>query len=243
MAPSDYIHGQLYHIPVNDLHFDPNQSAVEINEEVILDKLTRLIKEHGFFQPVFFRKTPEGQLQLILGGRRLLAAKHAGWDVIPAIYCAKKYCEVTFIKNLLLQDLTPIERAEAYQQAVAYQFTKNQLAEIFQSSPEEIDAYLALTKLPEAIKDGCRNSSQYRLEDLHRLVGMQDDLQWDAWKRLCSQECVCDTSTMLEDCIQGCRQLATLLGCAGESMASEKLQTLKPYLQQLRQRLDELQND
>ncbi len=238
MPPQEYTHGQLYYLQLDSLHFDPEQSQSEINEETILKNLTRLIKEYGFFQPVFFQKTPSGKLQLILGGRRLLAAKKAGWETIPAVYCDKKHCEITLVKNLLLHDLTPLERAEAYQQALAYRISKQQLASIFQSSIANIDDYLSLTKLPDPIKDKCRGSRMYSLEELRDLVHLPEPQLWEAWQQLCDEQDISEADAALRACIQAFNQLTSALDNASTKIPPEKMRTsLAPHVKFLNTRL------
>jgi len=105
-----------------------------------LTELADSIRQHGVIQPVIVSQG-EGAEEYILvaGERRLLAARQAKLERIPAILREvddQQRLELALIENLQRADLNPLEAAEAYRQ----------LAEDFRLSHEEIAARVAKSR-------------------------------------------------------------------------------------------------
>ena len=67
-------------------------------------------------QPILLRVDAEENLIIVAGERRVTAAKAAGLVTVPAVYIDDaNYAEVALVENLLRQDLTAVEEAEALQ--------------------------------------------------------------------------------------------------------------------------------
>ncbi len=61
------------------------------------------------------------------------------------------------MENLLRQDLNPVEEAEALQRLMdAHAYQQDQLVEIIGKSKATISESLSLNRLPQAIRDECR---------------------------------------------------------------------------------------
>ena len=144
-----YKKGQLYQINLNDLQSDPDQPRKVIDAQGMED-MTASVGKLGVIQPIIFRvagqdpttarpEPVEGQpadtapqdktLIVVAGERRVAAARNAGLTTIPAIYIADgNYAEVALVENLLRQDLTAVEEAEALQRLLTDQkYTQEQL--------------------------------------------------------------------------------------------------------------------
>jgi len=95
---------------------DPNpyQPRRNFDQKALLE-LSRSIREDGLVQPIVVQ--PDGsRFALIVGERRLRAAKMAGLATIPAIIRQiepERILEVTLIENIQREDLNPIEIAHA----------------------------------------------------------------------------------------------------------------------------------
>ena len=151
-----YEKGQLYQIAIIDLKPDPNQPRKSIDPQA-LDELVESIRQHGILQPVLFRKGDEGEPILVAGERRLEAATKAGLTALPGICVEGKYGEIALVENLLRQDLTAVEEAEALQRLAEEQkYSHEQLGTVIGKARQTISDILTLNRLPREIRDECR---------------------------------------------------------------------------------------
>ena len=115
-------------IPVQAISPNPRQPRTQINPEE-LSELAASIRENGIIQPLIVTRAAQpGAYILIAGERRLLAARQAGLETVPALIreaTEQQRLELALIENVQRADLTPLEAAEAYRQ----------LAEDFQPDP------------------------------------------------------------------------------------------------------------
>ena len=98
------------------------------------DKLAELaasILEHGIVQPVVVTREVEGY-RLVVGERRLRAARLAGLTVVPALVkemAGQKLLEIALIENLQREDLNPIEEAQAFSYLIReHKLTQDELS-------------------------------------------------------------------------------------------------------------------
>ena len=125
-----YIKGTLYEIKVKDLKTDPNQPRKFFDEEP-LDHLVASVQDHGLLQPVLFRVDHDGNLFIVAGERRLQAVKKAKFETIPAILTEGNPDEIALMENILREDLTTIEFAEALDRIMKeHHYTQDQLTEL-----------------------------------------------------------------------------------------------------------------
>jgi ParB family chromosome partitioning protein len=151
-----YKKGTLYNLDLNVIQPDPNQPRKVIDPQA-LDELVESIRQHGILQPVLFRKGDGGEPILVAGERRLEAAKKAGLTVLPGICVEGKYGEIALVENLLRQDLTTVEEAEALQRLAEEQkYTQEQLGAVISKARQTITDILTLNRLPQEIRDECR---------------------------------------------------------------------------------------
>ncbi len=152
--------GKLYMLGINDLRTDPDQPRRHFDEEALLELKTS-IETHGVLQPVLFRVNDEGNIFLISGERRYQAAKMAGLASIPAIYTMGDPTELSLVENLLRENLTAIEEAEAVQNLkTKHGYQLEHLSRILGKSVSSISEIISLTNLPAPIKDDCRNDTK-----------------------------------------------------------------------------------
>jgi ParB family chromosome partitioning protein len=187
---SPYKKGKLYEISLDTLKSDPGQPR-KILDEQALEDMTASISKVGVIQPIIFRTGIAGhdpgiaghdpispeigivsqdsvnqdskpQLIVVAGERRVAAARKAGLTSIPAIYIAgANYAEVALVENLLRQDLTAVEEAEALQRLMTEQkYTQEQFGTIVGKARTTMGDILTLNKLPQTIRDECRGDRQ-----------------------------------------------------------------------------------
>src|SRR5690625_977047 len=73
-------------IRIDVTHITPNQfqPRTEFDQEKI-EELAKTLHTHGIIQPIVVRKKEDNRYEIVAGERRWRAAKHLGWDSIPAI--------------------------------------------------------------------------------------------------------------------------------------------------------------
>ena len=149
IRPTDYFHCDIELIRPN--RYQPRRRFAEND----LKDLSLSIKNQGILQPLLVRKDDNGY-ELIVGERRLRAAKMAGLKQVPVVIKSipdKDMLELTIIENLQREDLNPLETAEAYFRLITeFELTQDQAAERVGKSRPSVANFLRLRQLPEQIK-------------------------------------------------------------------------------------------
>ena len=130
------------------------QPRTEFDEDS-LNALAQSIKEKGVLQPLLVRKSDFGY-ELIAGERRWRASQIAGLGKVPVIeknFDDKEVLEVALVENLLRENLSAIEEAEALQRLIdEFAHTQEALSQIIGKSRSYIANTLRLLNLPAAVK-------------------------------------------------------------------------------------------
>ena len=134
----------------------------QVFDEDEIAELVASMKEVGLLQPIVVRRIDEGsdegnaRYELIMGERRLRAAKIAGFKKIPAIV---RYIEDedllrdALLENLHRVQLNPLEEAAAYQQLLDdFSCTHEELSRRIARSRSQISNTLRLMKLPPLVQ-------------------------------------------------------------------------------------------
>jgi ParB family chromosome partitioning protein len=152
----------IFDIEVAKIQTNPYQPRHEM-EKKALDDLAESIRQHGILQPLIvtknIRETNRGQeaeYQLVVGHRRLEAAKLAGLPTVPAIVrdsTAQQKLELALVENLQRADLNAIERAGAFKRLQEeFDLTHEEIAKKMGRSRESVTNTLRLLNLPDVIK-------------------------------------------------------------------------------------------
>ena len=150
----------LRDISLDAISANPQQPRREFRQEQ-LDELTHSIREFGVFQPIVVR--PRGgsaaqatEFELVMGERRLRAARAAGLSSIPAVVrdtADEQMLRDALLENLHRADLNPLEEASAYQQLLDdFGTTQQELADRLGRSRPQVTNTLRLLKLPESVQ-------------------------------------------------------------------------------------------
>ncbi len=178
-----YEKGQLYQLNLNDLQADPNQPRKYMDPQALED-LAASIAQHGVLTPILFRvgigghdpispeigivspnsvpasATVSPVLYVVAGERRCEAAKKAGLTEVPTILVEGKHGEIALVENLLRQDLTAVEEAEALDRLMKEEsYTQEQLGGIIGKARTTVTDILTLNRLPQEIRDECRGNT------------------------------------------------------------------------------------
>jgi ParB family chromosome partitioning protein len=166
----------LLEIPVSAIGPNPRQPRSDFPEET-LAALARSIREVGVLQPVVVRSR-NGGYELIVGERRLRAAKLAGLATIPAIVREGDDSESlreALIENIHREDLAPLELAAAFQELLDEMgVTQETLAERLGYSRAHVANTIRLLSLPADVQ---QLLAEGKIQAGHgrALLGLPDD--------------------------------------------------------------------
>ena len=125
-------------------------------DEAELQELAASIKEVGVLQPPVVREISDGRYELIMGERRLRAAKLAGLKTIPVILRASADNEMlreALLENIHRSQLNPLEEGAAYQNLLNdFGYTHDELATKVGKSRPTITNTLRLLNLPPSVQ-------------------------------------------------------------------------------------------
>jgi len=145
---------RLQRVPVETIDVNPMQPRKRFDGEK-LQQLAASIKEDGVLQPVVVRRKGDGY-QLIMGERRLQAAKLAGVPAVPVIVKDARDADalrLALVENLQREDLNAIEVARAYRQLVAeYGMSQQDVARLVGCDRSSVANTIRLLQLPEAVQ-------------------------------------------------------------------------------------------
>src|SRR5215207_2518243 len=142
---------QLREVAVEDVVPNPKQPRQVFDDEA-MDELTYSVREFGLLQPIVVRENGDGRYELIMGERRLRAARAAGLDSVPAI--VRDTTDDAMLRDALLENihrvqLNPLEEAAAYQQLLEeFGATHEELASRIGRSRSQVTNTIRLMKLP-----------------------------------------------------------------------------------------------
>jgi ParB family chromosome partitioning protein len=154
VGPAAVPGARFLEIPVVLIRPNPRQPR-QVFEDEPLAELVASIGEVGILQPVVVR--PDGDTYLlIMGERRLRAARAAGLERIPAI--VRDTADDDLLRDALLENLqrvqlNPLEEAAAYQQMLEdFGCTHEDLSRKLGRSRPQITNTIRLLKLPPAVQ-------------------------------------------------------------------------------------------
>jgi ParB family transcriptional regulator, chromosome partitioning protein len=142
-------------IPLDAVQPNPRQPRQVFDEEAMAE-LVHSIREVGLLQPVVVRPLGGERYELIMGERRMRAAREAGLTELPAIVRASGddvMLRDALLENLHRAQLNPLEEANAYDQLLHdFECTHDELASRIGRSRPQISNTLRLLKLPALVQ-------------------------------------------------------------------------------------------
>ena len=147
--------GQQNEVDIASISPNPRQPRTHF-DPAALDELIASIKEIGILQPPVVRQVKPGVYELIMGERRLRAAKAAGLKTIPVIIRQTPDNEVlreALIENIHRSQLNALEEAAAYSQLLTdFNCTHDELAIKLGRSRPLISNTIRLMNLPTSVQ-------------------------------------------------------------------------------------------
>lgn len=195
----------IENLQVDDLHANPNNPRKQVGD---VDELASSIRSQGIKQPLLVTPTGETdifghkQYRVVIGHRRLAAARQSGLSTVPAIVeemDARREREIMLVENTQRSDLTPIEEADGYQGLLDLGVRVKEMAEKTGRSDRFVRRRLKIARIPQETRDMSADFSQLSLDQLDKLAEFEsdpdmqrelaraDDFDW-TYQRL-SQEC------------------------------------------------------
>jgi ParB family chromosome partitioning protein len=133
---------------------NPRQPRGSFDEEPLQD-LTASIEAVGVLQPIVVRPSGE-RYQIVMGERRVRAARTAGLERIPAIVRTTEDDQMlrdALLENVHREDLNPLEEAAAYEQLLLdFGITQEELAARLGRSRPVIANAMRLLRLPGSVQ-------------------------------------------------------------------------------------------
>jgi ParB family transcriptional regulator, chromosome partitioning protein len=150
----------LQEISIEQIQINPFQPRKDF-DTVALQELCESIKLHGIIQPLTVRQLEPSIYQLIVGERRLQAAKMLGLTRIPAYIRTaddQQMLEMALVENIQRENLNPIEIALSYQRLLTEcQIKQETLGARVGKNRATVNNYLRLLKLPPDIQIALRD--------------------------------------------------------------------------------------
>lgn len=119
----------LQYISVDLLHPHPDNPRKDVGD---ISELSESIKQNGIFQNLTVIPKSDGGYTVIIGHRRLAAAKLAGMTSVPCIVTEmseKEQMQTMLLENMQRSDLTVYEQAQGFQMMLDLGSTVEEVAE------------------------------------------------------------------------------------------------------------------
>ena len=172
-----YEKNRLYMVPLAELQDDPRQPR-KYMDPVKLEEMTVSVKRVGIIQPVICRQDPAtSRIYNICGRRRCAAARLAGLTEVPAIFIdGDNSDEVALLENVQREDLNLVDEAEALQLLMEnHGYQQEELATVMGKSQPTISKVLSINRLPEEIRDACRQDPSVPQRVLFEIARKKQD--------------------------------------------------------------------
>ncbi|HNS17458.1 MAG TPA: ParB/RepB/Spo0J family partition protein [Bacteroidales bacterium] len=154
--------GAVTNILIANIEANPFQPRDSM-EEASLQELSESIRTLGIIQPLTVRSLGYDKYQLIVGERRLLAAKRAGLHEVPAyirVANDQEMLEMALVENIQRKELNPVQIAIGFQRLIEEcNLTQEQLSQRVGKNRTTISNFIRLLKLPPEIQLALRNGT------------------------------------------------------------------------------------
>jgi ParB family chromosome partitioning protein len=177
------VKGKLYDLNIAVLRPDPEQPRKYLDEQALAELQASIVR-HGVLQPILVRKGRGGTYIIVSGERRYQAARLAAMATIPAILTSGNPVEIAIIENLLRENLTAIEEAEAIERLRALNdYQLGDLSAVLGKSVSMLSEILSLNRLPASVKDDCRRDPKSSRGILVEIARQRDQQKMESLYR------------------------------------------------------------
>lgn len=162
-------------IAVSQVDANPFQPRTDF-DKAQLEELKQSILSTGILQPILVRPVGE-RYQVVVGERRLRAAKELGLERIPAIVRQAgdaEVLELALIENVQRADLNPMEKAKAYRRLLQeFGLTQERVAQRVGQERSTVTNFIRLLELPKEVQDHVSRGT-LSMGHARALLGMAD---------------------------------------------------------------------
>jgi len=163
--------GTLYDLALSKLTPNPDQPRKVFSDDEI-NMLAKSIKENGLLQPILVKELEDGQLIIVSGERRFRAHQRLELETIPAWFTTGDPEELALVENLVREDLSAMEAAEALKK-FADRFnikTHEDLGNRIGKGKSTVSEILSLNDLSENIRNTIRGDKRFALRELKKIA-------------------------------------------------------------------------
>jgi ParB family chromosome partitioning protein len=152
----------------------------KIIDEDSIQELSTSFAKHGVLQPVLVQPR-EDHYELLIGARRLMAAKQAGLESIPALVLdealkPEEAIEARLIENLQRKDLDPLDEAEAYQALKEMGYSLTTIGKRLGKSRPYVSQRVKLLRLHPKLREAVRHQT-ITPDHAHTLMRLENSEQ------------------------------------------------------------------
>ena len=167
----NYKCGKLYSLALSNLTPNPDQPRKVFSDPEI-QALAESIKEKGLLQPILVKIVENGQIIIVSGERRFRAHQLLQREKIPAWFTTGDPEELALVENLVREDLSAMETAEALKK-LANRFenrTLDDIGKIIGKAQNTVSEILSLNNLSENIREKVRGDKRFALRELKKIA-------------------------------------------------------------------------
>lgn len=168
---------QIIMISVEDIVPNPNNPRVDVGD---VTELAESIQAQGIRQNLLVTPTGDGRYMLVIGHRRLAAAKKAGLTRVPCAVAAlsdKEQREIMLVENSQRRDLTLLEEANGIQGLLDLGESKSDIARKTGRSVKYVSARakVASTAKAASVPPSSVKYAQITLDEWGKMSEFEDD--------------------------------------------------------------------
>ena len=179
-------------VPISQISPDPEQPRKNIDpENPHIQDLAASIKKHGFINFITVVEIAPKKYVVVAGERRLTAAKIAGLDKIPVMLLAQEKtpierASIQLEENLLREDLTPFEEADAYERLkTEFGLQQKDIVSIIKKPKSYVSQMLSLRKISPEIQEQMKQSeTMIAKRVLWDIAALPEETQREIWQKI-----------------------------------------------------------
>jgi ParB family chromosome partitioning protein len=196
--------GKLYDLELSKLTPNPDQPR-KVFSDAEIQVLADSIQEKGLLQPILVKELEDGQIIIVSGERRFKAHHILERETIPAWFTTGNAEELALVENLVREDLTAIETAEALKQLGDRLGDKPQadLARLIGKAESTVSEIMSLNKLARDIRDIARGDKRFALRELKKIAKRKPEKQQQLFAKYQAKVEAVSTGKKLRTRLQG----------------------------------------
>lgn len=177
-------YGLIQELPVSDIVIG-DSNVRQFYDEAGLDELWQSMSEMGTLYPIFVTSRQDRRYDLVVGSRRLAAAKKWGLEKIPAVIAdsldGQSRLVLALTENLHREDLTPFEEAWAILKLTNdHTMNAQEVAKKIGKSVQFVGRRLKLLSLPSEVQEllSRKRLNMAQMDILARMKTPQEQLHF-----------------------------------------------------------------